>query len=399
LASITADTPLRVAHLVDAYLPPSRPWIHRQIVGPPGTLCHVFAERQETPGAREFPCAALTVVGDRRPVFARWLQAIGGDRLGLRPAVGSLRAFAPDVAHAHFGYVGWRWLPVVRRAGVPLVTSFYGHDAGAVPVQDPRFRRRYAELFAKCALVLCEGPALLAVVSALGCPEGKLGLQPLGIETSGIRVEPRRRQPGEPLRVLAAARFTEKKGLPDAVAAVALASREIDIRLTIVGAPAEHAPGREAARQLEAAIASSGIWDRITVVAPLSLPRFLEASYGFHVLLQPSRHAQDGDTEGGAPVTLLDLGATGMPAVATRHADIPYVVRHGHTGLLTEEGDITDLAASLIRLGREPQLLPRLGLEAAHWVRSRHDLSVTSRLLRAHYQAAIRGARTASAMA
>ena len=66
-----------------------------------------------------------------------------------------------------------------------------------------------------------------------------------------------------------------------------------------------------------------------------------------HVLLQPSVTAADGDSEGGAPVTLLDAQAAGLPVVATRHADIPEYVRDGHSGLLSPEGDLEALTESL----------------------------------------------------
>jgi glycosyltransferase involved in cell wall biosynthesis len=67
-------------------------------------------------------------------------------------------------------------------------------------------------------------------------------------------------------------------------------------------------------------------------------------------LLQPSRTTAEGDTEGGHPAVVLEAQAQGLPVVATTHADLPFVVQDGVTGLLVSEGDLSGLAAALNNL-------------------------------------------------
>ena len=62
------------------------------------------------------------------------------------------------------------------------------------------------------------------------------------------------------------------------------------------------------------------------------------------MFIHPSREAADGDCEGGAPIVLLDAQATGLPAISTRHCDIPEEVLDGESGLLVSEGDTEALA-------------------------------------------------------
>ncbi len=64
---------------------------------------------------------------------------------------------------------------------------------------------------------------------------------------------------------------------------------------------------------------------------------FAEA-YRHHIFLSPSVTASTGDTEGGAPVSLIEMAATGMLIVSTTHCDIPEVIKHGVTGLLAPNG-------------------------------------------------------------
>jgi colanic acid/amylovoran biosynthesis glycosyltransferase len=72
-----------------------------------------------------------------------------------------------------------------------------------------------------------------------------------------------------------------------------------------------------------------------------------EQAYEHDVFLSPSVTAADGDTEGGAPVTILEMAATGMPVVSTRHCDIPAVLPDG---LLADERDVEGLHVLLAEL-------------------------------------------------
>jgi len=376
---------LRVVHLLNKYLPYSQAWLHRLLTWPSEVEPSFVADHLVPPGPAVFPVPNLLVLAEAFPLShppAAWLSP--GGRLTAALALEHVRARRPHLLHAHFGHTGWRWLTTARRLDVPLVTSFYGWDV-SVLARRPWWRRRYRQLFAGGARFLCEGPAMARTLEALGCPSHRIGIQRLGLDARGIEARSRALRPGEPLEVLAAARFTEKKGLPDAIAAVALASREIEVRLTVAGAAAPTGAGRREARRIADAAGASGLGDRLRFVGTLPHDELLALALRSHVFLQPSRTAADGDSEGGAPVTLVDVAATGLPAVATRHADIPEVVVDGETGLLAAEGEVSTLAAHLVRLSRQPALLPRLSEGAASRARGEFGAERCAASLRAHY--------------
>ena len=79
---------------------------------------------------------------------------------------------------------------------------------------------------------------------------------------------------------------------------------------------------------------------------------FLEMLYQADLFLSPSITASNGDTEGGAPVAIIEAGASGLPVISTRHADIPEVVLDGHTGLLSPERNVHGLVAAICCLAR-----------------------------------------------
>ena len=83
----------------------------------------------------------------------------------------------------------------------------------------------------------------------------------------------------------------------------------------------------------------------------------------------------------GAPVTICELAATGMPVVATRHCDIPHVVEDGTGALLADERDVTGLVTHLRRLVAEPHLWGRLTRAARSRIEERFDAMLAQGLV------------------
>ena len=102
--------------------------------------------------------------------------------------------------------------------------------------------------------------------------------------------------------------------------------------------------------------------------------RLLDAMSRHHIFLSPSRTAADGDSEGGAPVSIIEAAASGMPVVSTTHCDIPQAVDDGRTGLLAPEGDQDALEARLWEMVDDPDRWPAMGAAAARLARERFDM-------------------------
>lgn len=60
------------------------------------------------------------------------------------------------------------------------------------------------------------------------------------------------------------------------------------------------------------------------------------------------------------PGSLLECYAAGLPLIATNAGGIPYIVRHGETGLLIERNDHEAMAAWAIRLLEDEELVARI---------------------------------------
>jgi colanic acid/amylovoran biosynthesis glycosyltransferase len=363
---------LVVAQVRSVWFHATETFLHTTVAGLTRTRALLLG--QEEANTERFPVAAprvvLTPPGSLAARWNRWRTRLGGDPrapLSGRRALRALRRHGAGLLHAHFGQTGVYVLPLARRSGLPLITTFYGQDASRLP-RDPAWRERFAELFAAGACFLVEGPHLAESLVRLGCPRQKIRVQPLPIVASRYPFRARLPRPaGEPVRLLFCARFCEKKGLHFALEAVARARREHPaLRFHIVGDGPQRA-------EVEADIERLGLRDCVALLGMLPHARLIDELDAADVLLQPSVTAQDGDTEGGAPTTLLEAQACGLPVLATRHADIPFVVADGESGLLAAERDVEGLTAHLLHLLKAPERWAQLGAAGRERVERFHD--------------------------
>jgi colanic acid/amylovoran biosynthesis glycosyltransferase len=177
---------------------------------------------------------------------------------------------------------------------------------------------------------------------ALGCPEHKIRILKIGLDLQRFQFAPPVRS--SPLIILQAARFVEKKGIDLSIQAFAAARHRLGLsELWLIG-------DGECRSELESLAVRLGVGASVRFLGSMSHDALRHAVRQAHICIQPSRTAQDGDTEGGAPTVLLEMQAIGMPVVSTRHADIPAVVAHPEQ--LVEEGDVDGLADALVRLAQ-----------------------------------------------
>jgi len=122
-----------------------------------------------------------------------------------------LRALKPKAFHSHLGYVAIHDARNPYSLDIPWLVSFYGADV-YLHARDPKWVEAYQPVYARADRVLSLGPAMSAGLAAMGCDPKKIVIHPLGVDAVAMPHRPRVREPGEPLRVLFAGTFREKKG-------------------------------------------------------------------------------------------------------------------------------------------------------------------------------------------
>lgn len=333
---------LRVAHYLAEFPSLTQAWIPPLLELAQDSRPEVWAIR--TSEGKEHGDVPVRAIGMDGKGMGRWLgralARLSGfelrEELRLWQALG--RGALPDVVHAHFGPQGYAAARPCRRRRIPLVTSFYGYDLGLA--RDPCWSRRYRTLWRAGSAFLVEGTHMQNCVRALGAPEEKVHVLPLAVPVDEIEFRPRRRRPGQPVRILQVARLVEKKGVDVSICAVAQLSREGHaITLRVVG----DGPLRQ---QLEELTARESATPLVKFVGWVDHDGMLDELARADLVIQPSRAAADGDTEGGAPYVLLEAQAAGLCIVASDHADIPNVVAP-EAYFAAPEGDLKGTISAL----------------------------------------------------
>jgi colanic acid/amylovoran biosynthesis glycosyltransferase len=362
-------------------------WLHTQVAGLQridGVEPHVVCEHIEN--IDQFPVLRLHCLDDanwRRQVY-RVLRTLRFRRY-LAFQVRTAADHHAAVLHSHFGHVGWANSAAARQLNIPHVVTFYGLDVNKLPQSQPVWIKRYRALFESVAAVLCEGPHMAGCIERLGCAPEKVHVQRLGITLANFPFSPRQWNPGSPLRVLIAASFREKKGIPCAIEALGKVARDIPLEVTVIGDAGQDPASRLEKRRIMAAVGKTGLADRITFLGYQPHTELIRQAYLHHVFLHPSRTAADGDTEGGAPVSIIEMVATGMPVISTRHCDIPDVIGPQGAALLADEGDADGVARAMLALAANSQNWSAMLADLRARIERRHDADVQVKALAAHY--------------
>ena len=256
----------------------------------------------------------------------------------------ALRTFAPDVVHAHFATEpAEAACELAGELGVPFTFTAHGHDIYRRPPAD--FARRAARA---AAVVTVSQVNARTIVERFDVPAEHVRVIACGVDTSRFRPNG---APALPRRIVCVARLVPIKNLGLLLEACSvLRSRGVEFRAVLVG------DGR-CRGELEAARERLGLADTFELVGAATQRRVVSLWQGAAVAALTS------DSEG-MPVSLMEAGACGIPAVATAVGGVPELVDHGITGFLVPAGDAPALAAALEQLLHDQDLAARLGAAA-----------------------------------
>ena len=286
--------------------------------------------------------------------------------------------------HAHFGPSGVIARRIAAASRIPLVTTFYGYDVSMLP-RSSRWRRWYRQLFADGDLFLVEGPYMKARLEDLGCPADKIRIQRIAIAVEAMTFRQRApKKKGEKVSFIFSGRLIEKKGLIYALQALRrLRADYSNFTFSVIG----DGPQR---RMIARYVRDNGMGPFVELLGFLSYGDYLRQMQKSDIFFHPSVTAANGDSEGGAPTTILEAQAMGMPVISSYHADIPNVVAPGESALLCAERDWEALAQKAAYLMDNPEVWPRMGLHGRLFVEERHNIRKEAASLEDRYDLLIR---------
>lgn len=272
-----------------------------------------------------------------------------------------------DVLYCHFGPNGVR-AASLKDIGVlngAVVTVFHGYDVSRYPLQNGT--AAYQKLFQAGALFLPVNVKWRNRLTELGCPEEKLAVHHMGIDTQRFRFRKRLPPGAESVRLISVARLVEKKGIAVALEALALIKERgpNPFHYEIVG----DGPLRG---HLEERVEHLGLGADVHFLGALPSEEVRSLLDRSHILLAPSVTAVDGDQEG-IPVAIMEAMAMGLPVVSTWHGGIPELVHDGVSGYLVPERDPQALGEALSQLLEHPDLWPVMGEAGRRTIEEDYD--------------------------
>jgi phosphatidylinositol alpha 1,6-mannosyltransferase len=261
-----------------------------------------------------------------------------------------LGRFPVDVVHVHAGVISpFAWGAVRAAARLQIPTLITVHSVWG-PIARPGFGLSDALLrWSRWGVTLSAVSEVAAARIAAAVPAaGEVLVVPNGIDPAQWVVTP---QPGEAdrLRVVSVMRMAPRKRTLPLVRILDSAARQLEGRVhltaTLVGDGPERARAERYAREHGTDVRFTGRLDRDGI---------LDVFADSDVYLQPSVKESFG-------LAALEGRSAGLPVVARTQTGTTQFVRDGVEGLLGE--DDAALAAALVRLGRDRELLGRI---AAH---------------------------------
>jgi D-inositol-3-phosphate glycosyltransferase len=297
------------------------------------------------------------------------------------------RVERPDVVHAHFWMSAVAALAAARPLGIPVVHTFHAlgtvkrrhqGDKDTSPPErleiEERIARDVDRIVATCTDEVFE-------LLRMGADRRRITVVPCGVDLARFAasgpVEPRG---SERRRVVAACRLVERKGIADAVRALADVP---DTELHVAGGPdAAALAGDPEARRLTALAADLGVSDRLVLRGRVdrdAMPALLRSADA--VVCVPWYEPFG--------IVPLEAMACGVPVVATAVGGQIDSVVHGATGVHVPPRDPEALAAALRDLLGDEARRRALGAAGRRRARELYDFDRIAAATRQVYDALV----------
>jgi glycosyltransferase involved in cell wall biosynthesis len=268
----------------------------------------------------------------------------------------------PHVVHSHFWMSGLAGLEATRRLDLPLLHTYHAlglvkkSQQGRKDTSPPGRLAIEARLAREADHIVATARDEARQLRRLGAGPERVTVIPCGVDLGrfspvGPVAHPRTGAP----RVVALSRFVERKGIGNAIEAVASLP---GVELLIGGGPpAGLLEDDSEARRYQAMIDGLGATDRIRLLGAVArddVPALLRS--GDVVVCTPWYEPFG--------IVAVEAMACGLPVVASRVGGLAETVVDEGTGLLVPPRDPPALAGALTRMFDDPELRRRMGAAA-----------------------------------
>lgn len=268
--------------------------------------------------------------------------------------------------HAHFGPDALWASAFSKKLGIPLITTFHGYDV--FPTQGNlgkmyhyyEFRRK--ELFNRSSKVIAVSEYVKSRLLVLGCPEDKIEVHHIGIDTDYFSPIEQIREP----IILFVGRLIKQKGILDLINASSLIKlQNRSLKIVVIGS---------GDMQEEAAKLANSKSVPIEFLGKKNQQEVKEWMNRAYILCVPSMYEALG-------MVYAEAQAMELPIVAYKHGGPPEIVVDGTSGLLCEPGDIVSLSRAIEDLLSDKILRDTMGKSGRNLMVSNYNILIQTQKL------------------
>jgi glycosyltransferase involved in cell wall biosynthesis len=274
-----------------------------------------------------------------------------------------------DLIYQRYARFSWAGVAASLRSGLPLFLEYNGSEVWMGKHWD---RGEMLPLLARFERLNLEGAARIFVVADVerrnllraGVPDEKIVVNPNGVDTEKFRpgvggLVVRRSLGVTEDEILCGfvGTFGPWHGVLTLAQAVASLPADSKVRFLLVGAG-------KLRDEVQRLVGVAGKEQQVIFAGHVEharVPALLDAC---DILLSPHVPLEDGSEFFGSPTKLFEYMAMGKGIIASRLGQIAEVLVDEETALLTEPGNVSQLADAIMRLSRSRELRERLGAAA-----------------------------------
>ncbi|MFN8287478.1 MAG: glycosyltransferase family 4 protein [Chitinophagales bacterium] len=258
---------------------------------------------------------------------------------------------------ANYAITAFPIIEICKRNRIPLIVHFHGWTAYRKSMLE-KHCEDYKKLFSEASAVICVSEDMRKQLLSLGARDSRLYKVVYGYNPDLFKYSDHRNNSNIFLYV---GRFSDTKNPHLVILAFEKILATVpDARLIMAG-------GQEsllsACVNLTKALRIENTVDFIGIQKPAAIAELMKTSVA---LIQHSAETIEGEKEG-TPVTIIEAMASGLPVIATNHGGINDIILDGENGLLVDEYDINKMAAKMIELATNRDLVSQIGLKASNY--------------------------------
>ena len=272
--------------------------------------------------------------------------------------------------HCHFcTHPAIAGLIVYRLSGIPFSFTAHGSD---LHVDQTMLDRKIAA--AKHAVTISQYNKEVMVKASGELYRDKIEVIHCGVDPDLFECYQRNNRSQEDFQILCVASFEEVKGHKYLIEACRiLQQRDVPFKCHLVG----YGPLRS---KVEQQIKEASLDTNFILHGGQPRHKVLELLKLADVFILPSVPTANGKKEG-IPVVLMEAMSTCLPVISSRLSGIPELVQHNVSGILTEPGNVQEIADALHFLYKHPQKRIEMGQAGRAFVNAEFNLKTNAKKL------------------